>query len=483
MRRLVLALALLAAACSAPAEPPVSSSKAGDQTLSWTPCLEGLECASLTVPLDYAKPDGQKIKIAVAKKAATGDRIGSLLINPGGPGGSGIDYVGQAPVSQKLLERFDLIGFDPRGVGESTPVRCLSEADLESYLSLDMTPDTPEETEAFVAGAKSFAAGCAKNAGSLLPHVGTADAARDMDRLREALGDAKLTYLGKSYGTYLGAVYAQLFPDRVRALVLDGAVDPRVSALELNEVQAKGFEVAMRAFVADCFTVDDCPFSSRTVDGALDEISRLLQRADLLPLRNQADSRVINDTWAGFGVITPLYDRGSWEVLRGALKEAFAGDGSQLLRMADVLLGRRMDGSWTNQTEANKAVNCVDHAFPTDLAAYEAAAKGAAEVAPRFGPFVMWDSLACAYWPARSDEADLRITGAGAAPILVVGTTRDPATPYEWAQGLASELESGVLLSYDGDGHTAYKSGSSCVDKAVDAYFVDLTVPAEGTRC
>ncbi len=191
-----------------------------------------------------------------------------------------------------------------------------------------------------------------------------------MDRLREALGDSKLTYLGKSYGTYLGAVYAQLFPDRVRALVLDGAVDPRVSALELNEVQAKGFEVAMRAFVADCFTVDDCPFSSRTVEGPSARSPRLLQRADLLPLRNQADSRVINDTWAAFGVITPLYDRASWEILRGALRGGFRrGMGASFLRMADVLLGRRMDGSWTNQTEANKAVNCVDHVFPTDVAA------------------------------------------------------------------------------------------------------------------
>ncbi|WP_245657617.1 alpha/beta hydrolase [Herbidospora mongoliensis] len=482
MRRLLLALALVATACSAPAAPPTSSS-AQDKALSWTPCHEGLECASLTVPLDYDQPGGQKIKISVAKRPATGEPIGSLLINPGGPGGSGIEYVQDSPVSETLLERFDLIGFDPRGVGESTPIRCLSEPDLDSYLSLDMTPDTPEEKAAIVAGAKEFAAGCEKNAGSLLAHVGTADAARDMDVLREALGDSKLTYLGKSYGTYLGAVYAQLFPDRVRALVLDGAVDPRVSALDLNEVQAKGFEVAMRAFVEDCFTVADCPFSSRNVEGALDEISRLLQRSDLLPLRNQADSRVINDTWAAFGVITPLYDKGAWEVLRGALRDAFAGDGSQLLRMADVLLGRRMDGSWSNQTEANKAVNCLDHAFPTDVAAYEAAARGAAEVAPRFGAFVMWDSLACAYWPARSSEADLRITAAGAAPILVVGTTRDPATPYEWAEGLAAQLESGVLLSYDGDGHTAYGTGSPCVDKAVDAYLVDLAVPAEGTRC
>nr|WP_157554087.1 alpha/beta hydrolase [Herbidospora sakaeratensis] len=479
MRRLLLALALLAAGCSA----PEASSSPPDQALSWTPCHEGLQCATLAVPLDYDQPDGEKIEIAVAKLPATGDPIGSLLINPGGPGGSGIDYVRDSPVSATLRQRFDLVGFDPRGVGESTPLRCLSEADVESYLSLDMTPDTPEEKAAMVAGAKKFAEGCQKNSGSLLAHVGTADAARDMDALREALGDEKLTYLGKSYGTYLGAVYAQLFPDRVRALVLDGAIDPRISALEQNETQAKGFEVAMRAFVEDCFTTADCPFSSRTVDGALDEISRLLQRADLLPLRNQTDSRVINDTWAAFGVITPLYDRGSWEILRGALKEAFAGDGTQLLRMADVLLGRRIDGSWTNQTESNKAVNCVDHAYPGEVADYEAAATEAAEVAPRFGKFVMWDSLACAYWPARSGDADLKITGAGAAPILVVGTTRDPATPYEWSEALASELESGVLLSYDGDGHTAYLTGSSCVDRVVDGYLVDLAVPEEGTRC
>ncbi|WP_245647299.1 alpha/beta hydrolase [Microtetraspora niveoalba] len=489
----LLALALAATGCAAdevkkpdaqaptPALQPYYSQK-----LDWSDCGDGFQCSRAEVPLDYSAPSGEKIGISVIRLPATGKRIGSLLINPGGPGGSGVDYAraARSVLSEKVRSRFDVIGFDPRGVGESSPVRCMSGTDLDAYVSLDASPDTPAEVTALEEGSKAFAAACGAKAARLLPFVGTADAARDMDVLRGVLGDSGLTYLGKSYGTHLGAVYADLFPKKVRALVLDGAVDPSVPALKSNETQAVGFEVALKAFLEDCFEDGACPFSSRTVEGAMDELGDLLKKADEHPLKNTlGDGRVINESWAVLGVVTPLYEREAWPVLREALGSAFNGDGTDLLRMADLMLDRKPDGSYSNQTESNMAINCVDHPYPKDPAAYAEGAAEAAKAAPHFGNFVMWGSLPCAYWPVAAKGADKKLTADGAPPIVVVGTSRDPATPYEWAEGLASQLSSGVLLGYDGDGHTAYGSGSNCVDKAVDDYLISLKAPKTGTMC
>ncbi|MBO4270838.1 alpha/beta hydrolase [Microbispora triticiradicis] len=458
-----------------------------EQRPDWSDCGDGFQCARIQVPLDYTKPSGERIELSAIRLPASGTRAGSLLINPGGPGGSGIQYARAAKsvVSERVREQYDVVGFDPRGVGESTPVHCMTGAQLDKYVGMDSSPDSPAEVTELDNASKQFAERCGAQSAHLLPHVGTADAARDMDVLRGVLGDAGLTYLGKSYGTYLGAMYAELFPKNVRALVLDGAVDPAMSAVKSNEVQAKGFEVALRAFAEDCFLDGACPFTSRTVDGAMKEISDLLARADRQPLKNDlGDGRVVNEAWTVLGIATPLYERTAWPQLRQALGQAMThGNGTSLLRMADLLVDRRSDGTYSNQTEANMAVNCVDHRYPTSLDAYGKAADAAGKMAPHFGPFVMWGSLPCAYWPAKSAEADKPIKGAGAPPILVVGTLRDPATPYEWAQGLAKELTSGVLLGYDGDGHTAYRSGSTCVDTAVDDYLLTLRAPKNGTVC
>ncbi|MFG1823810.1 alpha/beta hydrolase [Microbispora bryophytorum] len=457
------------------------------QRPTWRTCGDGFQCAKIKVPLDYTKPSGERIELSVIRLPATGKRAGSLLINPGGPGGSGIQYAraARSVVSDKVRAQYDIVGFDPRGVGESTPVTCMTASQLDAYIGMDSSPDTPAEVSALNKVSKQFADSCGAKSARLLPHVGTADAARDMDVLRGVLGDPGLTYLGKSYGTYLGAMYADLFPKHVRALVLDGAVDPAVPSLKSNEVQAKGFEVALKAFVEDCFLNSACPFKSRTVDGAMKEISALLARADRQPLKNDlGDGRTVDEAWAVIGIATPLYERAAWPRLREALGKAInQGDGTELLQMADLLVDRRSDGSYSNQTEANMAVNCVDHPFPKALDTYRQAAGEAAKVAPHFGPFVMWGSLPCAYWPAKSVGTDKPLKAAGAPPILVVGTLRDPATPYEWAQGLASELTSGVLLGYDGDGHTAYRSGSACVDNAVDDYLLALRAPRNGTIC
>jgi len=454
-----------------------------EQKLSWSGCGQGFECARLAVPLDYDKPGGEQIKLSVIRLPARGDRIGSLVVNPGGPGGSGVEYARSAEfiVSPEVRNRFDIVGFDPRGVGGSSPVRCLPGRRLDEHIALDPSPDDEDEVRALERSSRAFAEACAANAGKLLPHVGTADAARDMDVLRAALGDKGLTYLGKSYGTYLGAMYAELFPDKVRALVLDGAIDPSLPPLKGNEGQARGFEVALEAFLRDCFEDASCPFDSRDLDGAREEFADLMRRIDARPLRNRQDGRQVTEGWAFLGVATPLYDRNSWPSLRQAIAEAKAGDGTTLISFADILVGRGADGTYSNQTEANTAINCVDHAYPTSVAAYRRAAE--TTQAPRFGAYIAWGSLPCAFWPAKSDDADRRIDADGAPPIVVIGTLRDPATPYEWAEALSTQLKSGRLITYDGDGHTAYKTGSSCVDRLVDRYLINQTPPADGARC
>ncbi|MGC5010154.1 alpha/beta hydrolase [Streptosporangium sp. DT93] len=484
----LVALTLLAGACTGGDD---GSAGGGDRgtagpgaTLDWDGCGDDFECARLAVPLDHARPDGERIELSVVRLPASGRRIGSLLINPGGPGGSGVQYARAARtvVSEALRERFDIVGFDPRGVGESVPVRCLPSSELDAYVGLDGSPDSPQEVTALVEGSRRFAAGCRSRSARLLPHVGTADVARDMDMLRAAVGDSRLTYLGKSYGTQLGAFYADLFPDRVRALVLDGAVDVSLGPLEVGASQAHGFEVALDSFLSDCLRVTDCPFTG-SVASARAEVAGLLRRADAAPLANSTgDGRTVTQAWTVLGMIAPLYDRQAWPTLRQALDRALRGDGTPLLRLADWLMDRREDGEYANQTEANLAVNCVDAPYPGDPAAYAAAARESVKRSPLFGAYVVWSALPCAYWPAKGEERG-RIDAPGAPPIMVVGTERDPATPYEWAEALASQLSSGVLVGFDGDGHTAYLSGSACVDRLVDDYLIDLAVPRDGIRC
>lgn len=455
------------------------------QKLDWADCGGGFQCAKLTVPLDYARP-GKKIKISVIRLKASGkDRIGSLVLNPGGPGGSGVNYARSAKtvVSDGVRQRFDIVGFDPRGVGASTAVRCLTGPQLDAYIAVDATPDTKAEAKALKRASRQYGQACKAKSGRLLAHVSTKDAARDMDVLRAALGDKGLTYLGKSYGTYLGATYAHLFPKKVRALVLDGAVDPTLPFVKLNGVQARGFEVAFEAFLKDCFAASDCPFTSRTIQGAYGELAKLLKAADTRPLRNNQDSRKINESIVLIGVLTPLYERAAWPVLRQALATGFRGDGTILLRIADIYYERKPDGTFTNQNDANTAINCLDRSYPKSPEAYAKQVREAIKAAPHFGPYVAGGATPCAYWPVKSQATDKPLTAKGAAPIVVVGTLRDPATPYAWSQAMAKQLRSGVLISYDGDGHTAYKTNSPCVDRFVDAYLIFQNAPKTDVSC
>jgi pimeloyl-ACP methyl ester carboxylesterase len=458
------------------------------QRLSWRDCGGGFGCSSLQVPLDYSKPAGERLRIAVIRLPAVDQdqRIGSLVLNPGGPGTSGIQYARAAPrvVSAALRQRFDIVGFDPRGVGQSDPIRCLSARDLDQYYGADSSPDDEADRRELISVSRRFAEGCGQRARNMLPRIGTLDAARDMDVLRAVLGDDGLTYLGKSYGTYLGAFYAEQFPKRVRALVLDGAVDPQRQAMEINIEQGRGFETALRAFVADCMRRPDCPLGTGGVDAGVNQISALLERSDRRPLANSlGDGREADEPLVALGIAASLYSKETWPDLRIALQQAQRGDGAVLLGLGDQLVERSENGEYSNQTEANMAVNCIDRPFPGEVEEYGRQAAKAREQAPRFGSFVVWGSLPCAYWPARGTQRPHPLRAAGSKPIVVVGTTRDPATPYKWSQGLAGQLENGVLLTLDGDGHTAYLTGSGCIDAAVDRYVIDGKPPANNQVC
>ena len=467
--------------------PPVTIAGYYAQRLSWESCDKGFECARLYVPFDYSRPAGPRFSLPVVKLPAADParRVGALVINPGGPGGSGVEYALGArsgEFTREVLNRFDIVGFDPRGVGGSLPaVRCMTGPQLDTYFATNADPANAAQLATLISESKLYAAECARNAAALLPHMGTVNAAKDMDVLRAALGESALTYLGKSYGTYLGASYAQQFPSRVRALVLDGAVDPRASGLQLDVTQAAGFESAFGQFAAWCASQQGCPLGN-TASGAEAKVAGLLSAATAHPLNNLlGDGQPANGAMLQTGIEAALYERPEWPLLKSALSGAFDGDGTILVEIADSLLERNPNGTYSNLADAELSVDCVDRQWPRTVSAYAAAAAAAAKTAPLFGASNVWGSLPCAYWPVPS--AALNIRAAGAPPILVVGDLHDPATPYQWAVNLSRDLASGVLLGWNGEGHTSYFQGSSCVDSTVDAYLISLHVPRSGTVC
>lgn len=455
------------------------------QLLQWDPCRDGFECARLTVPLDYAAPGGRTIKVAVVRlPAGDDDPRGSLILNPGGPGASGVDYARAADtvVSDRVRDRYDVVGFDPRGVRRSAPVDCLTDRQLDVFVATDGSPDSAAEEAQLDRESRTFGQGCALRRPALAQHIGTRDVARDLDVLRSALGDRRLNYLGKSYGTYLGLTYAELFPRRVGRLVLDGQLDPASSSLEIAAGQAAGFQRAFRAFLADCVKRRSCPVPG-TVDQAESQVGRLLDDIDARPLRGER-GRPVTQALTVLGVATALYDEGSWGLLRQAFSEATRGEGATFLALADYYGDRGPDGRYTtNSVEALYAVNCLDRPEQGDLAAFRAAAVEMTRTSPVFGAYLAWGALPCASWPYPPQGTPHPIAAKRARPILVVGTTRDPATPYEWAQSVARQLDKGRLLTLEGDGHTAYRRGSACIDRAVDRYLLEGLPPAVGTRC
>ncbi|WP_230535768.1 alpha/beta hydrolase [Streptomyces albidoflavus] len=463
------------------------------QRPAWRTCegagKEEFECARLKAPLDYDDPTAGTLDLALSRKKATGpgSRLGSLLVNPGGPGGSAIGYLQSyaalgypAPVRA----RYDMVAVDPRGVADSEPVTCLDGPAMDAHTATDTTPDTPAERQALVSAFQKYGKGCQADAGKTLGHVSTIESARDLDLARSALGDEKLTYVGASYGTFLGATYAGLYPHRVGRLVLDGAMDPTLDARRLNLEQTAGFDTAFTAFAKDCAQRKDCPLGAGGPQGAGRNLTAFFDKLDAAPLP-AGQGRALTESLATMGVVAALYDEAGWPQLRTALTSAIKDrDGNALLALSDLYHERDADGGYQNLMSANAAVNCLDlpPAF-ADPEEVEAALPEFRKASPVFGEGFAWASLNCAQWPTPATSGPHRIEASGAAPVVVVGTTRDPATPYRWARGLASQLDSATLLTYEGDGHTAFGRGSDCIDTAINTYLLEGTPPDNGTRC
>lgn len=461
------------------------------QAIDWKKCDDGLQCATVEAPLSWQDASAGSITLALNKHAATGDRRGALLTNPGGPGGSGLELVQSATdmFSKAVLGAYDVIGMDPRGVGTSSPaVRCLDDDAKTRFLDA-WYPRTTAGIEDATAEAKTWAQACAKNTGPLLGHVDTQSVARDLDMLRAVLGEKQLDYLGYSYGTQIGSTYAALFPTRVGRFVLDGALDPTLTSSQVTTGQAQGFENALRAYVRDCQSGSGCPLrgsGDAGVDEGMAQIHAFLGAVERTPLDSGDPARPLTATLAFSGIAVTLYDQSSWTYLTSALSAGFRGDGSQLLYLADVYNDRNQDGTYrTNSTEAFTAVNCLDDPGSADLADMQAEAAEIEKVAPTVGDFFSYGAITCQDWayPQVKPLTDDQLHASGAAPIVVIGTTNDPATPYAWAQGLAKVLDSGVLVTYEGEGHTAYRASNRCIAKVVDAYLVGGDVPQDGVTC
>jgi pimeloyl-ACP methyl ester carboxylesterase len=466
---------------------------------TWRPCPEvpkdlvgrgapGMtyECATLAVPRDWAKPGDQTYEVALlrVRSQKQANRVGSLLINPGGPGASGIDQAVYMSFGQSLgglpadiMNRFDVIGFDPRGVDRSSPVDCVSDTDLDAAFGADPDPETQAEFDAAVALNKKIADGCAQRYGAQLPLFSTEQAARDMDAIRTAVGDEKLTYLGWSYGTLLGATYAQLFPTRVRALVLDGAVDPAEDSIAGSEAQAKGFELAFGNFARWC---TETPAKCPVAPDARQALTAALAKGESAPVTGK-DGRKATDGWIFLATIASLYSESSWEPYAKALQQLAAGDPAGVFKLADGYADREPSGEYSNLFDANLAVNCADTDAQLDVAKIRDLQNQWRQKYPLFGTSLAVGLLTCMSWPAPRDPYPVG-PATGAPPIVVVGTVGDPATPYENTGDLAKMLGVGRVLTWEGEGHTAYPK-SACITAAINAYLIDLTVPAEGTRC
>jgi pimeloyl-ACP methyl ester carboxylesterase len=463
--------------CNDQIQPLIAGRTGSDRDLSF-------ECGRTEVPISYDEPQGATLPLFLVRvvSGTQTDRIGSLVINPGGPGASGAD----AAISLSLqmpddvLSRFDIVGFDPRGVGLSTPVECISDERKEEIIAAEPRPVTDEQLDAAFALAQEVADGCAEEYGDALGTFNTVDTARDMDRLREALGDERLTYLGYSYGTTLGSTYAELFPENVRSLVLDAAVDPDVAPIEDAEQSAAAFEAGFDAFAANCVgLLAGCSLGAEPRQF----VEQVLTQAAATPVPSSepGETRQATPGVIMTAIQAALYDTGSWPQLAQSLRAAQLGDSKGLFSLADSYSGRLEDGTYSNLFDANVAINCADSEERFEESQIrELAAEWNAKY-PLFGAGSAAGLYTCSVWEAERTPLPER-DAEGSAPILVVGNTGDPVTPLPGAVELAEDLESAVLLTWQGQGHTAYPK-TVCVSAAVNAYLIDLTVPVDGLTC
>ena len=490
-----------AAAASSKAAVPRGLESFYGQKVEWYDCVAtagveksaektGFQCAKVTVPLDYSQPDGQTIEIAMKKHLATGSvRQGTLFMNPGGPGASGVDNVGAMATTTfaGVQSAYDIIGFDPRGIGSSTAITCSTDAEAKAMEGVSPV-DAAGAPVAFEKRAtvmserfKQLEADCASRTKptELLDHVDTVSVARDLDILRALSGDQKLNYTGFSYGTYLGATYAELFPANTGRLVLDGALDPSLTYNERRQGHARGFERALRNYVAWCQSGQSCPLSGDT-DAGVQQIGDVFTSANQSPVPSSDPNRPVTGEEmkriVGFILYFP---ESSWSAVSEALGQVInQHDASAFRAMADQIAAQPQVNAG-----ANIGINCLDYRVEGNMATWTAQSKELERIAPRFATVTEAGDLGCQAWGHTGTQPSKALHAKGAAPILVIGTTGDPATPYEWAEALADQLDSGQLLTWEGNGHTAYGGDASCVNDAVDAYLISGTMPKKGLTC
>lgn len=484
LRHLVALVTLLAlavtAACAQPADEdqlrdgrrsgsaPADGTGPGQDSLAWESCGSGAECATLDVPVDHDRPDGDTLTLSIARVPAGGERIGALFVNPGGPGGTATDFaVGLAyGLPREITDRFDIVGVDPRGLGASD-IDC--GGDIAELYGVDPSPDSAAEVDTLLSVSEDYVDGCEQAAGDLLPHLGTRQVARDIDAVRAAMGDEQLNYLGYSYGTAIGQALLEVAPERVRAMVLDGVLELGPTGPELAVAQAKGFERAFDSFAADCDADPSCPLAPDAA-GAVEE---LIVRVEREPI--PASPRDLGPGELAIGLAMPLYSERMWPTLARSIDDALDGDGTGLVRSADQYIGLA-------DFDIYFAVNCIDFEWPDDPRELLAIGEDAAGVAPRFGEAIVNDYVRCPMWPATGEPLE-PVDGAGGPPVIVVSTRNDPATPYEAGVEVAERLVEGRLVTYEGEGHGIVAQGVACVDDLVARYLVDLDVPAGDTTC
>ena len=471
----VIALALFSTVTYIQSRPetPTSLSAYYAQELQWQSCYENYECADLLVPIDYKNLKTGTFNISVLKYPTNNKKkLGSLIVNPGGPGGSGVDYAYAAEYlfSPAILEAYDIVGFDPRGVSRSEPIICLTDKELDANYASDAKPDNEKEFAQTLIDSKKFFQQCEEK-NKRLTSFSTANAARDMDILRQAVGDKQLNYMGKSYGTFLGTLYAQFFPNKVGRMVLDGAVDPTISDFQQSLTQAIGFDKAFAAFAADCNKRSDCPLP-KDKDAAIKFMKQLFKQVEKKSIATKNNKRVLSESLMVLGTASALYDSSTgWPDLRKAIAEAKKGRSNTFLKLADEYTGRLEDGSYrNNEFDSAAVIDCLDFTDARTIEEMKKDARVFDEQAPLFGPYLAYSGLGCKYF--ETPNATRILPTMTANPIVIIGTTGDPATPYQWAQGLNKILTNSVLLSLTGDGHTGQGQGNTCVDVQIEKFYL-----------
>lgn len=448
--------------------------------IAWEPCEGGFECGTLEVPLDHDDPEAGTIELGVTRHRAEDPsrRIGVLLVNPGGPGASAVELARTLPRAGELGDRFDIVGFDPRGVGESSPLDCHTY--LQDIYDADPTIDSDADREAYLEASQAFVDECQQAHGDVLPFLGTTNVARDMDEVRKALGEEQINYLGYSYGTSLGQEYARQFPTRVRAMILDGVVDHEPDGPTTAAQQAVGFETAFASYVDHC-EEDGCGFGGRGADEVVDEV---IASAEEAPIPAAGADRPATPGVVALALAQALYSEVLWSPLSRSLRDALDGDGTGLVELADQYLGREPDGSYAGGFEIYFGVSCLDDSWPTDPDEMIEASIEAEEQTPRFGGAIVADYLRCSLWPAPQQPlAPVPAETEGLPPVLVISTTNDPATPYENGVAVAEQIPGAVLLTNEGEGHTIAFQGKPCIDDAALAYLTELELPGDDATC